>query len=87
MLRYLGLQQKHGERAIRNLQKIIMSEIMQQLMNLQFFLILETHNAQMIREGKSKEERFLILKSIADYQMEILSAANSITKIGLGEEQ
>jgi len=48
---------------------------------------LETHNAQMIREGKSKEERFLILKSIADYQMEILSAANSITKIGLGEEQ
>ena len=30
--------------------------------------------AQMIREGKSKEERFQILKEIADYQMKILLA-------------
>ena len=29
---------------------------------------LETHNAQMIREGKSKEERFQILKEIAEYR-------------------
>lgn len=42
---------------------------------------LETHNAQMIREGKTKEERFLTLKSIADYQSEILSAVDSIAKI------
>ena len=42
---------------------------------------LETHNAQMIREGKSKEERFRILKEIADYQMQILSVADSIVQI------
>ncbi len=33
---------------------------------------LETHNAQMIREGKNKEERFQQLKEIAEYQMSIL---------------
>ena len=42
---------------------------------------LETHNAQMIREGKSKEERFQILKEIADYQMQILSVADNIARI------
>ena len=42
---------------------------------------LETHNAQMIREGKSKEERFIILKEIASYQMNILSAAEQIARI------
>jgi len=42
---------------------------------------LETHNAQMIREGKSKEERFQILKEIADYQMQVLSVADKIVHI------
>ena len=42
---------------------------------------LETHNAQMIREGKSKEERFQILKEIVDYQMHILSVADKISCI------
>ena len=42
---------------------------------------LETHNAQMIREGKSKEERFNVLKEIAAYQMSILEAAERIVKI------
>ncbi len=42
---------------------------------------LETHNAQMIRAGKSKEERFQILKGIADYQMQILSVADKIVHI------
>ncbi len=42
---------------------------------------LETHNAQMIREGKSKEERFQILKEIAEYQIQILSAADKISCI------
>ena len=42
---------------------------------------LETHNAQMIREGKSKEERFLILNEIALYQMNVLVAADKIVKI------
>ena len=42
---------------------------------------LETHNATMIREGKSKEERFEILKEIADYQMSILNEAAKIEDI------
>ena len=42
---------------------------------------LETHNAQMIREGKNKEERFKVLKEIATYQMGILSAADKIIRI------
>ena len=42
---------------------------------------LETHNAQMIREGQLKEERFRILKEIADYQIQILSVADNIAHI------
>lgn len=42
---------------------------------------LETHNAQMIREGKSKEERYQILKEIADYQIKILFEADNIARI------
>jgi len=42
---------------------------------------LETHNAQMIREGKGKEERFFILRDIAEYQLNILSAAARIKQI------
>ena len=41
---------------------------------------LESHNAQMIREGKNKAERFEILKEIAEYQIRILSEAESISK-------
>lgn len=39
---------------------------------------LETHNAQMIREGKEKEERFNILKEIAEYQLKILNEADRV---------
>ena len=39
---------------------------------------LETHNAQMIREGRGKEERFKILKEIAQYQIGVLTEANLI---------
>ena len=39
---------------------------------------LETHNAQMIREGKSKIERFSILKEIAKYQLDILESAEKL---------
>ena len=42
---------------------------------------LETHNAQMIREGRSKAERFQILKEIAEYQLNILKAAEKIKLI------
>lgn len=41
---------------------------------------LETHNAHMIREGKSKEERFVVLLDIAEYQMVILSEAEKLNK-------
>ena len=40
---------------------------------------LETHNAQMIREGKTKEERFIVLKEIAEYQLRILKEAQNIS--------
>ena len=39
---------------------------------------LETHNATMIREGKTKAERFEILKEIAQYQLNILNEAHLI---------
>lgn len=39
---------------------------------------LESHNAQMIREGKSKEERLVILSEIAEYQLQVLGAATCI---------
>ena len=39
---------------------------------------LETHNAQMIREGIEREERFVILKDIAQYQLGVLNEATQI---------
>ena len=39
---------------------------------------LETHNAQMIREGKSKMDRFMVLKEIAEYQLRVLTEAEKI---------
>ena len=50
------------------------------IMELTILSNLETHNAQMIREGKSKEERFFILKEIVKYQKEILSATSNIAQ-------
>ena len=41
---------------------------------------LETHNAQMIKEGLGKEERFESLKNIAEYQLRVLEEANNINK-------
>ena len=41
---------------------------------------LESHNAQMIREGRDKAERFEILKEIAEYQIRILREAENISK-------
>ena len=42
---------------------------------------LETHNAQMIREGRNNAERFQILKEIAEYQLNVLKAAEQIKLI------
>ncbi len=52
---------------------------------------LETHNADMIRAGKSKEERFLKLKEIAEYQLTLLNEAEKVRmlpdKEALGENK
>ena len=42
---------------------------------------LESHNAQMLREGKEKRERFKILQEIAEYQLNVLNAAEEIKMI------
>ncbi len=39
---------------------------------------LESHNAQMIREGKGKMDRFMTLKEIAEYQLRVLKEAEKI---------
>lgn len=40
---------------------------------------LESHNAQMIREGMDKKDRFEALKEIARYQMSVLDEAENIS--------
>ena len=47
---------------------------------------LESHNAEMIKEGKSKEERFEILSQIAKYQLNILNDAEKIKLLGDSKE-
>ena len=42
---------------------------------------LETHNAELIRNGISKEERFMKLQEIADYQLTILKEAEKVRQI------
>ncbi len=43
---------------------------------------LESHNAEMIKEGKNKEERFKVLCEIAKYQLNILNNAEKIKLLG-----
>ncbi len=43
---------------------------------------LESHNAELIKKGKSKEERFEILSEIAKYQLNILNNAEKIKLLG-----
>ena len=47
---------------------------------------LESHNAELIKEGKSKEERFEILNEIAKYQLDILNNAEKIKLSGNNKE-
>ena len=42
---------------------------------------LETHNAELIKEGKSKEERFKVLSDIAEYQLSILNKRDEMKQI------
>jgi hypothetical protein len=39
---------------------------------------LETHNAELIKEGKDKETRFKTLLAIASYQIQVLQEAERI---------
>ena len=48
---------------------------------------LESHNAELIKEGKSKEERFEILSKIAKYQLNILNNAEKIKLLGDGNKK
>ena len=43
---------------------------------------LESHNAELIKEGKGKEERFEISAEIAKYQLDILNNAGKIKLLG-----
>ena len=43
---------------------------------------LESHNAELIKKGKEKEERFEILSEIAKYQLDILNNAEKIKLLG-----
>lgn len=78
MLHYLVLQRKHGE-ANPELAKNSNIRDYASINELTVLSNLESHNAQMIREGRSKEERFMILKEIAEYQIKILNEAQNIS--------
>ena len=43
---------------------------------------LESHNAEMIKEGKTKEERFKMLSKISKYQLNVLNNAERIKLTG-----
>lgn len=42
---------------------------------------LESHNAELIKDGKTKEERFDILLEIANYQLNVLNNADNIKQL------
>lgn len=47
---------------------------------------LETHNAEMIKQGIDKAERFDRLKQIAEYQLRVLTEAKAIQKLPKGND-
>ena len=47
---------------------------------------LETHNAEMIKQGIDKAERFDRLKQIAEYQLRVLTEAEAIQKLPRGND-
>ena len=42
---------------------------------------LESHNAELVKEGKNKEERFEILSKMARYQLNVLKKAEYIKQL------
>ena len=49
------------------------------------FSNLESHNAQMIKEGKRKEKRYKILQETAEYQLNVLNTSEQIKRIEICE--
>ena len=47
---------------------------------------LESHNAELIKSGMPKSERFKALRGIASYQMHVLTEAESIKGLPNGGE-
>ena len=47
---------------------------------------LETHNAEMLKQGINKAERFDRLKQIAEYQLRVLTEAEAIQKLPKGND-
>ena len=47
---------------------------------------METHNAEMIKQGIDKAERFDRLKQIAEYQLRVLTEAEAIQKLPKGND-
>lgn len=48
---------------------------------------LESHNAELIKEGKTKEDRFIILSDIAKYQLNILNSVDEFKTIAYNGEK
>lgn len=48
---------------------------------------LETHNAELIKQGIDKQTRFEQLKQIAEYQLHVLAEADTIQKLPRGDEK
>lgn len=42
---------------------------------------LETHNAELIKSGMGKAERFEVLRQIAQYQLHVLAEAEKIERL------
>lgn len=47
---------------------------------------LETHNAELIKNGMEKKERFEVLRQIAQYQLRVLAEAEQIKELPASEE-
>ena len=47
---------------------------------------LETHNAELIKSGMSKPERYKALREIAQYQLRVLREAENIRHLPEGKE-
>lgn len=82
---YLAARPRHGEMRIQTLQGPAIFGIMRRLQNWLFYQIWR-HNAELIKSGMSKEERFQALSQIAQYQRRVLAESEEIKKLPLPNE-